>query len=63
MIYRVILKNGYYEIDFDFDSIEEAGKFASTILMHQVPNEDNAKKSFVSILVIDATNENKEDEE
>lgn len=56
MIYRVILKIGYYENWFDFDSINEAAVFAKTILIHQTLNEDRkVLMSEVKMMVIDPT--------
>lgn len=55
MIYRVILKVGYYENWFDFDTIGDAGIFAKSVLMHNVPNEDRKTELlYVTIKVIDA---------
>ena len=53
MIYRVILKVGYYENWFDFDTIAEAGGFAKSVLVHSVPNEDRkTQPAFVTIEVV-----------
>jgi len=62
MKYRVILKVNYYEAWFEFETIEEAGEFAKTILIHQVDNEDNKKKSTIRIQVIDTSIEESEEE-
>lgn len=54
MIYRVILKIGYYSNWFDFDDSDEAVNFAVCALKHNVPNEDrNNSLSEVSMMVID----------
>lgn len=63
MKYRVILKVNYYEAWFEFDTIKEAGEFAKTILVHQVENEDNKRKSTIRLEVIDTALQNKEDVE
>lgn len=56
MIYRVILKIGYYENWFDFDSVNEAAAFAKTILIYQTLNEDRkVLMSEVKMMVIDPT--------
>ena len=52
MKYRVILKVSYHEAWFDFDTIEEAGNFAKTILVHQVDSEDNKRRSTIRLEVI-----------
>lgn len=62
MKYRLILKVGYNEIWFEFDTIAEAGLFAKTILVHQVENEDTKKKSFITIQVVDGNNVESEEE-
>lgn len=63
MKYRVILKVNYYEAWFEFDTVEEAGEFAKTILMHQVESEDNKRKSMIRLEVIDPALQKKEDVE
>lgn len=53
MIYRVIVKLSYYENWYDFHSIEEAGRFAETVLTHAVPNEDREKNpTYVTMKVM-----------
>ena len=37
------------------DTIEEAGEFAKTILVHQVDSEDNERKSTIRLEVIDTS--------
>ena len=49
MKYRVIIKVSYHDAWFEFDSIAEAGSFAETVLVHQIPNEDTKTKSFITI--------------
>lgn len=61
MKYRVIVKVSYQDAWFEFDSIEEAGAFAESVLVHQIPNEDTNKKSFVTIQVVDENAESKEE--
>ena len=63
MKYRVILKVRYNEAWFEFDTIEEAGEFAKTILIHQSENEDCKKKSIIKIEVIDTTAEEEREED
>jgi hypothetical protein len=55
MKYRVILKVSYHEAWFDFDTIEAAGNFARTILVHQVDSEDNKRRSTIRLEVIDTS--------
>ena len=53
MIYRVILKVGYYERWFDFNDRNEAGRFAETILNHDTPDEDHPDRdAYVTIRVM-----------
>lgn len=59
---RLILKVGYNEIWFEFDTIAEAGEFAKSILVHQVENEDTKKKSFITIQVMDGNSVESEEE-
>lgn len=63
MIYRVVVKIGYNVAWFDFNTIEEAGEFAKTVLVHQTPNEDTTKKDSIRIDVIDPTIKSEEEEE
>ena len=62
MIYRVIVKIGYNTAWFDFDTLEGAGEFAKTVLIHQVKNEDTRKTDHIRLEVIDPSIEIKEDE-
>ena len=63
MKYRVILKVSYNEAWFDFDTIEEAGEFAKTVLVHQSDSNDSKRKSSIRIDVInpEAEEENEDD--
>jgi hypothetical protein len=61
MKYRLILKVGYYEAWFEFDSIREAGAFAEAILVHQIPNEDTNKKIYITVQVVDKNAESEEE--
>lgn len=63
MIYRVILKVGYYSAYFEFKSSKDACDFASAALGHMVSNEDTDKASFISMQVVDVEAEKKESEE
>ena len=62
MKYRVILKVSYNEAWFDFDTIEEAGEFAKTILLHQVESPDSKRKSTIRVEIINPAEEENEDE-
>lgn len=63
MKYRIIITVGYNKAWFDFDTIEEAGEFAKTVLIHQSPNEDTTKKDHVSLEIIDLSITDAEEEE
>lgn len=64
MIYRVILKIGYYENWFDFDDVNDAAKFAETVLEHQRANEDRKiLRAEIVLKIIDPTKENNNEEE
>lgn len=63
MKYRVIVAVGYNKAWFDFDTIEEAGEFAKTVLIHQTPNEDTTKKDHVRLEIIDLSITDAEEEE
>lgn len=63
MIYRVIVSVGYNKAWFDFNTIEEAGDFARTVLVHQSPNKDTSKKDGVRIEVIDPSIKDAEEED
>lgn len=52
MIFRVVIKVGYYETWYEFESMSEAGTFAQTVLTHQADNEDTTRKLSVRIDVI-----------
>lgn len=52
MIFRVVIKVGYYETWYEFESMGEAGAFAQTVLTHQVDSEDTARSLSVRIDVI-----------
>lgn len=64
MIYRVVLKISYYENWFDFDNVEDAGRFAETVLMHQTVSEDRkVLRSEVIMKIVDPTKANNDDED
>lgn len=52
MIYRVILKIGYYENWFDFTTGEGAIEFASSALNHHSPNEDRSELLTIEMQII-----------
>lgn len=60
IIYRVIIKVSYYSVHFEFESIEQACKFATTALMNMVGNEDTTKKTSITLLIVDVDAENEE---
>ena len=62
MKYRVLIKVGYNNAYFDFDSMQSAGDFAVMALTHQVENEDTKKKMSIGIEVIDPSLKEVEDE-
>ena len=61
--YRVILKVGYYETYFEFESSDQACNFAANALSHMVTSEDTKKKTSINIQVIDADADAKEDDD
>jgi hypothetical protein len=63
MKYRVVLKVSYNEAWFDFDTIEEAGEFAKTVLVHQTESPDSKKKSTIRVEIIDPTAEEDNEDE
>ena len=63
MKYRVIFKVSYYEAWFEFDTVEEAGEFAKTILTHQVESPDSKRKSTIRVEIINPTAEEENDDE
>ena len=63
IIYRVILKVSYHEAYFDFDSIEDAGQFARTVLVHHSVNDDTRNFDGVNILVVNTDKKEGDDEE
>ena len=62
MKYRVVFKVSYNEAWFDFDTIEEAGEFAKTLLVHQVESPDSKRKSTIRVEIINPEEEENEDE-
>lgn len=52
MIYRVILKIGYYENWFDFTTGDEAIEFASSALNHHSPNEDRSELLTIELQIM-----------
>lgn len=52
MIYRVLYQIGYCTACFEFNNLEDAGKFAEDIIMHSVDEEDSHKESRVKIEII-----------
>lgn len=63
MIYRVILRVGYYEAYFDFVEAVEAVSFAQNALVHMVPSEDTKKKYYVTMQIVNPELEESEDDD
>ena len=63
IIYRVVIKVGYYSAYFEFDTPEKACRFATSALTHNVSNEDTSKKSSITLEIVDSELEAKENEE
>ena len=63
MIYRIYIEVGYRKIALDFNSSEEAGAFASTLLSHinTTAGENKSKLSF-EVINPEAIDEDEEDE-
>lgn len=63
MVYRVMLKVGYYERWFEFMSSVDAMYFAETILKKAVDSEDNENPTQIAVWVEkEAEKEDSEDE-
>lgn len=62
MIYRIQLKVGYHNANFDFGSAEDAAAFARVALNHAVKNDDTDKPASITMLIIDPAQESKEDD-
>lgn len=52
MKYRVILEVGYCDAYFDFDDVEAACSFATTVLLHQSESDYTKKKKSVRMEII-----------
>jgi len=52
--YRVIIKVSYHAAWFEFDSADQACGFATNAISHMVNSEDQKKKSYITIQVVDA---------
>lgn len=52
--YRVVLKVSYNEAWFEFEDGTKAVEFAKTALESMVNSEDQQKRSFITIQVVDA---------
>lgn len=57
IVYRVMLKIGYYERWFEFKDSLEAFSFAGTALNHSVKSEDNEKMVKVVVELVDQEQE------
>lgn len=57
MIYRVMIKVGYQEAFFDFSENDQAMKFATDILSHQVSEEGKRITRKVTLMIVDPTAE------
>lgn len=51
-MYLVTLEQGYYEMEFEFESIDNASNFINTALLNSLP-DDNGGKLNVSIVYAD----------
>ena len=61
--YRVEIKVRYNSAFFDFDTIESAGEFAKTALMHRASfGEDYTDFEGVNIEVVDTSRESEDEE-
>lgn len=63
ILYRVVVKVGYNEAAFEFESMRDAGDFARTILTHQVETEDTKKALYVKIEVSVCDDDEEENEQ
>ena len=62
IIYRINIEVGYREVQLQFNTSEEAGKFAEMFVSHSIPNK-NGQKAKLSLEVLDSESINEEDEE
>ena len=62
IIFRVILKVGYNEAWFEFESAEDACAFAKNALVHMADSEDQKRKTYISMQAVDKSLEDKEEE-
>ena len=46
-VYRVVLRAGYIEVHFDFESSEDAVRFCTTALRHMTDREDGKECTMV----------------
>ena len=61
MTYRVVIKVGYNDAAFEFESLRDAGDFARMVLTHQVRTEDTKKALYVKIEVRSCEEEEEEE--
>ena len=61
IVYRVILKVGYNEAYFEFESAGEATDFATNALKHSTSCDDTKKKFKIMMAIVDAENEEEEE--
>ena len=61
--YKVIIKVGYNEAWFMFDTAEEACGFATTALKSMVDSEDQKKKNYIRMEVVDTSIQADEDDD
>lgn len=61
MIYRVVLEIGYCNAYFDFQDSRSAASFAEKCLIHQVASEKTMKKPSITMLVIDKSIKEREE--
>ena len=52
--YRVIIKVSYNEAWFEFDSADQACGFATNAISHMIDSEDQRKRAYITIQVVDA---------
>lgn len=61
MIYRVIIKFGYREAHFDFDSADQACNFMRIAVEHSAGDEDGNKVTFL-MKIVDPNEKESEDD-
>lgn len=63
MLYRIVLTIGYRDAYIEFDNVEDASKFATTLLEHYVKPDDEKRIAKIAIEVLDPELKDEEEED